>query len=157
MRIETTAADFVSPGSGRHGPTLSSQQRTQQHDGTPEAGTPFAKGIALQKGCIQVLGRESHRATTQIFNLYPQSTQQVNQMSNIQNIWQAMQGHRFFGQQDRRQDLQGFVFGPLRSNVTTEGVTPFNEEGIATVWIHQERNFFLKKGFFLKGFLPERA
>ena len=157
MRIETTAADFVSPGSGCHGPTLPSQQRPQQHDGSPETGTAFAKGIAFQKGCIQVLGRESHRSTTQILYLHPQSTQQVYQMANIQNIRQAMQGHRFFGQQDRRQDLQGFILGPLRRNVTTQRVAPFDEEGIATVGIHQERDFFLKKGFFLKGFLPERT
>src|SRR5690606_33415004 len=124
MRVQSSASDLVASRLGDPGLSEACQQGAHQHDGSAK-GSAFALEFRRAQ-VIQIhrAGLECETSFAMPRDRYAEVFQQINQVVYVLNVRHVFNGHFFVCEQDRRNDLKGFIFSALWNDLSLKRCTP---------------------------------
>src|SRR5690606_28437616 len=125
MGIQSAPSDFVPTGFGNVSLAESGQQRTHQHDGTPQGASIFLELGGLQVSQIYVPGLKFITSLILLFDLYSKIDIKLDQLIDIDDVRDVVYDNFFLGEQHGTDNLQCFVLCTLGRNLTLQLVPPF--------------------------------
>ena len=120
MGIETAAADLVTTRFGNIPFAEPCQQRPDNHHRSAQAGRTLPVIFTLQVAEIDLTRLERIGILGRVSDFHPHLLKQLDQLQNIDNCGHIAHRYLLRGQQRGTQNLQRFVFGPLRSNFAVQ-------------------------------------
>ena len=124
--VQTTATNLVSARLRNQRLPETCHHRTDQHHRPPKARTLLQELITLQISQIDVLRLKTVGINAFLCNRYSHLPHKLNQIVDIQNVRYIVHRHFLSSQQRGTDNLQNFVFGPLRMNFPAKPMSSFN-------------------------------
>ena len=128
VSVKTTAPYLVTTGFGDDGLAHAGQQRTNHQDAAAQRGTFPNELITLQIGEVEVGGLECQGSGPIDYYLHTDILQQLNQVVDVANVGDVLNGDGLAGQQRGTNDLQGLVFRALRNDGSLQRMTALDDE-----------------------------
>ena len=97
--IKSATPDFVATGLGDNGSSHASQQRTDHQDGATQVGTFLHELVALQVFQVECVGLERERTLSDFLDLDTDIAQQLNEVVDVANVGDVVDGHLVAGEQ----------------------------------------------------------
>ena len=126
--VQSAASYLVASGTGDDGFAEAGQQRSDHEHRPSERGAFLHKVVALQIIQVQVSGTETVGVAVDTLHLNTDIFQQADEVVDVEDVGNVGDGHLVGGEQRGADDLQGLVFGSLRSDGTLQRVPSFDDE-----------------------------
>ena len=128
MRVHASATDFVSSWTGNRTHPEAAKHWPKNHDRASQASSFDSKRLGLQVVQIHVVGLKAPRARPQVLGFHAQVAQQMDELVDVDNVWQVVDGHGLRREQHGAKDLQRLVLGTLGDDLPLQAVPALNDE-----------------------------
>ena len=130
MGVNPAAADAVSSRLGKPGLPESCQNRSCQHYRTPQRSAFADKFIALDIGCVDVVGPEAEIPPGMPCHSDTHTFEKANEVHYVQDFRNVGDSHLILGEKSRTNDLECLILGTLRRDFSAEPMSSLDYESV---------------------------
>ena len=128
--VDPAAADAVSSRLGKPGLPESCQNRSCQHYRTPQRSAFADKFIALDIGCVDVVGPEAEIPPGMPCHRDSHPLEQADEVHYVQDFGYVGDSHLILGEKSRTNDLECLILGTLRRDFSAEPMSSLDYESV---------------------------
>ena len=126
--VHAAAANLVSTWTWDGSQAKPAQHRPQDHDGTSQRTSLGSKRLGLEVVQVHVVRFETPRPRAEVLGFHPQIAQQVDQLVDVDNVWQVVDGHGLCSEHHCTQNLQRLVLRTLGNDLPVQPLAALNDE-----------------------------
>ena len=123
--VQAPAPYLVAARLGHNGLAHAGQQRSYHHHRATQLGTLLHKLVTLKIVHVQTVGLEGIGTVAASLHLHANVLQQLDEVVDVADVGDIMDGYCLGGEQRCTDDLQCLVLGSLRSDITFERMAAF--------------------------------
>ena len=126
--VHAAAANFVASRSRDGTHAKAAQHRSENHHGPAQRAAFGAERVRFEVVEVDVVRLEAPGAGAQVLCLHAEVAQQVDELVDVDDVWQIVDGDRLGREHHRAEYLQRLVLGTLRDDLPLQAVPALNDE-----------------------------